>query len=152
ANRAARLSIILDHVEGGRAFRRAVGLGHPRIDDEPVAVLRHQMSHVTELGFLAGPLAEQPGIRVGGRGMRVVLAPFAMEVALGIAPAATTLTFARRRVSAVLRHKALHARPCFDQRAVDHTVHRAGRGGYPWARGPGVRLCCRRASPYVSMA
>jgi hypothetical protein len=33
--------MLLDHVESGLAFRRAVGLGHPRIDDEPVAVLRH---------------------------------------------------------------------------------------------------------------
>src|SRR3974390_1772486 len=74
ANRAAGFGIVLDHVERGLALCRAVRLGHPSIDDEPIAVLRHQMSHVTELGFLAPTLAEDPSIWIGGRGMRVVRA------------------------------------------------------------------------------
>src|SRR6201987_1104863 len=86
AHGAARLGIVLDHVEGGRSLRRTVGLGEARIDDQPVAVLHHQMPHVAELGLLASALAEQAGIGVGSRGMRVVLALLAMEVALGIAP------------------------------------------------------------------
>jgi len=40
------------------------------------------MPHVAELGLLAGGFAEQPGIGVGGRGMRIVPALLAMEVAL----------------------------------------------------------------------
>src|ERR1043166_6441115 len=110
ANRAAGPGIVLDHVERRGAFGRAVGFGHPRIDQEPVAVLHHQMPHVTELGLLARPLAEQPGIGVSGRRMRVVLALLAMEVALAVArPAATVL--ARRRSAAILGHKALQAGP-----------------------------------------
>jgi len=46
------------------------------------------MPHVAELGLFAGGFAEQPGIGVGGRGMRIVPALLAMEVALRIAPAA----------------------------------------------------------------
>jgi len=62
AHGAARLGIVLDHVEGGRSLRRTVGLGEARIDDQPVAVLHHQMPHVAELGLLAGALAEQAGV------------------------------------------------------------------------------------------
>ncbi len=50
------------------------------------------MAHIAELGLLAGAFAEQPCVRIGGRGMRVVLAPLAVEVALGVA--ATTLILA----------------------------------------------------------
>src|SRR4029077_12745202 len=104
AHRAAGSGIVLDHVERGRALRRAVGLGQPRIDDEPIAVLCHQMSHMTELGLLAGAFAEQPGIGVCGRGMRIILAFLAMEVALGIAPSVPAAALARGWLAAVLRH------------------------------------------------
>src|SRR6266516_4685933 len=50
AHGAAGLSIVVDHVQRGRALGRAVGLGQPGIDDEPVAVLHHQVPHVSELG------------------------------------------------------------------------------------------------------
>src|SRR5262249_2455766 len=82
ANRAAGPGSVLDHIERRSAFGRAISLGHPRIDEEPIAVLHHQMPHVTELGLLAWPLAQQPGIGIGGRAMLVVLALLAMEVAL----------------------------------------------------------------------
>src|SRR5450631_47396 len=111
----------LDHVERGRALCCAVGLGQPRIDDEAIAVLHHQMPHVAEFGLLAGTLAEQASVRVGGREMRVVPALLAVEVALGVAPTAT-MTFSRRRIAAVLRHKALHAGPSLDQGAIDREV------------------------------
>src|SRR3981081_4777440 len=74
------------------------------IDDKPIAVLHHQMPHVTELGLLAGTLSKQPSVGVGGRGMCVVLAFLAMEVSFGIAPAPAALTFSRRGVAACLRH------------------------------------------------
>jgi hypothetical protein len=64
----------------------------PQAHDKLVAklpVTGDQMSHVTELGFLAGALAEH---RASGRGRAMrVLAVFVM-LALGVAPTATTLT------------------------------------------------------------
>src|ERR1700692_1364892 len=58
-HRAAGSGIVLDHGERGGALGGAVGLGQPRLDDEPVAVLRQQMPNVAEFGLLAGTLAEQ---------------------------------------------------------------------------------------------
>ena len=37
-------------------------------------------------GFLAWPFAEQPGVGISGRGVRVVLAPLAVKIALAVAP------------------------------------------------------------------
>ena len=122
AHRAAGSDTVLDHIERGLTLRRAVRLGHPGINDEPVAVLRHQMSHVTELGFLARALAEQPGIWIAGRGMRVVLALLAMEIAFSIASTAAGLALARRRIAALFWYKALHAGPGLDQRAIHREV------------------------------
>src|SRR5260370_20005077 len=79
------------------------------------------MPHVAELGLLAGAFAEQAGVRVGGREMRVILALLAMEAALGVAPTAA-MAFSRWRIAAVLRHKALHTRPSLDQGAVNREV------------------------------
>ena len=70
------------------ALGGAVGLGQPGIDDQPMPVLRHDVTHVAELGFLALPFAKQARIGVGGRSVRLVRALLAVEVALGIAPAA----------------------------------------------------------------
>jgi hypothetical protein len=81
---AATSDIVFDHVERGRTLSRAVGLGQSRVDNERVAVLHHQMPHVAELGLFAGGFAEQSGVGVGGRGMRIVPALLAMEVALGL--------------------------------------------------------------------
>jgi hypothetical protein len=86
AHGAAGLGIVLNHRKRGRALRRAIGFGQLRIDDEPIAVLRHQMTHVAELGLLAGAFAEQSRVGVGSRRMRVILALLAMKVAFGIAP------------------------------------------------------------------
>src|SRR3984957_7040976 len=119
---ASRFGVVLDHVERGRALGRAIGLRQPGIDDKPIAVLHHQMPHVTELGLLAGTLAKQSSVGVGGRRMRVILAFLAMEVAFDIAPATAVLTFPRRRLAAVLRHETFHAGPGLDQRAVDREV------------------------------
>src|ERR1700726_4007290 len=90
---ASGFGVVLDHVERGRALGRAVSLRQPGIDDKPIAVLHHQMPHVTELGLLAGTLSKQPSVGVGGRGMRVILGFLAMEVAFDIAPATAVLTF-----------------------------------------------------------
>jgi len=119
AHRAARFGVVVDHVERDGAFGGAIGLGQSCIDDEPVAVLHHQVPHMAEFCFLAGTLAKQPRVRVGGRRMRVILAFLTMEVALGIAAAAA---FSSWRFTLVLGHKTLHAGPGLDQRAVDRKM------------------------------
>ena len=117
-HRAARSGIAVDHIKGGGELGRAGGLGQPGIDNEIVAVLGHHMTHVTELGLLAEPFAEQPSIGVCGRTMRIVRAFLTTEVTLGVAPAAAR----RRRFAVRLRHKTLHAGPGLDQRAVNREV------------------------------
>ena len=71
-------------------------------------------------GFVAGPFAEQAGVGIGGRGMRVIPALLAMEVALGVAAASIALSCGR--LVGALGHEALHARPRLEQRAVDRKV------------------------------
>src|ERR1700752_4594995 len=73
---------------------------------------------MAKLGLLAGALAEQAGVRVSGGEMRVILALLPMEVALRIATASRR----RRRPATVLRYKALHAGPRFDQRPIDREM------------------------------
>src|ERR1700685_3112505 len=119
---AASSDIVLDHVERSGTLSPAAGLGQSRINDKRIAVLRHQMSHVAELGLLACGFAEQPGIGIGGRGMRIVAALLATEVTFRIAPAAPAAAFSCRWVAAILRHEALHTGPGFDQRAVNGEV------------------------------
>ena len=57
-----------------------------RTDDEPMPVLHQSMSHVAELGSLAAAFAIKPGIRVRGRGMRLVTALLVVEMPLAVAP------------------------------------------------------------------
>src|SRR6516162_10815271 len=111
AHRAAGPAIVLDHFQRRGALRCAVGFSQPRIDDEPVAVLHHQMPHMAKLGFLAGTLAEQAGVRIGGRAMGVVLAFLAMKIPFGIASAPGSARLVRSLVT-ILRDKAFHRRPC----------------------------------------
>src|SRR6201988_4418289 len=73
---------------------------------------------MAKLGLLAGALAEQAGVRVSGGEMRVILALLPMEVALRIATASRR----RRWPATVLRYKALHAGPRFDQRPIDREM------------------------------
>src|ERR1700730_14274769 len=99
AHGASGSGVVFDHVERSRAFGCAIGLRQPGIDDKPIAVLHHQMPHVTELGLLAGTLAKQSSVGIGCRSMRVILAFLAMEVAFDIAPATAVLTLPRRQGS-----------------------------------------------------
>ena len=46
------------------------------------------MSHVAELGSLAAAFAIKPGIRVRGRGMRLVAALLVVEMPLAVGPGA----------------------------------------------------------------
>jgi hypothetical protein len=72
-----------------------------------MAVFHQQVAHVAELRLLATPLAEQPGIGIGGRGVGHVRALLTTDDPRGCAPPP------RRRcaVSRVLRLEALHAGP-----------------------------------------
>jgi hypothetical protein len=72
-------------------------------DDQAAPVLHQEMADVAELCFIASPPAEQPCVRIGGRGVRVVTPFLAVKVALGIPPA----NGIRRRLAASL----LGARP-----------------------------------------
>jgi len=101
------------------------GLGQPRIDNETVAVLCHQMPHVTELGLFAGTFAEQPGIGVGGRGVRVIPAFFAMKIALGVASTIGIRSFARRRIANVGRRRSRSS----DGRSMVGSHYLRGRNG-----------------------
>jgi hypothetical protein len=49
-----------------------VGLGYAGIDDETVAVLHQRVPREAQLGLLARPLAIEPRLGMGGRGVRVV--------------------------------------------------------------------------------
>jgi hypothetical protein len=49
-----------------------VGLGYAGIDDETVAVLHQRVPHEAQLGRLARPLAIEPRLGMGGRGVPVV--------------------------------------------------------------------------------
>jgi len=83
-----------------------------------MAILHQQVAHEAELRFLATPLVQQPRLGIGGRAVRGVAAPLAVEVALGIAPAAG------RRLSARigLALEALEAGERLDQRAIDREM------------------------------
>lgn len=69
-----------------------------------------------ELALLAVALAEQPGIVVGGRAVRLVRPLLTLEIALAVA------ALSRRLARAVLGAEALQARPRLDQRAIDGEV------------------------------
>ena len=72
------------HGYGGVAFGCA-GRRQRGIDNQAVSVLHQQVAHMglghmAELGFLATPFAEQPGIGVSGRGVGVVAELLRVEV------------------------------------------------------------------------
>ena len=75
-----------DHLDGRFPLRRSGGGCERRTDDEPMPVLHQSMSHVAELGSLAAAFAIKPGIRVRGRGMRLVAALLVVEMPLAVAP------------------------------------------------------------------
>ena len=77
------------HGQRGSALGGAASLSHQGIDDQTVAVLHQEVTHVAEPGLLAAPLAQQPGIGIGGRGVGLVRALLTTEVALTVAPAAS---------------------------------------------------------------
>lgn len=65
-----------------------VGAGETGVNKETGAVLHQAVANEGELGLLARSLAMELGVRVGGRGMRVVGALVAVEIRFSVAPAA----------------------------------------------------------------
>jgi hypothetical protein len=104
----------LDHMQRRNPLGVAIGRRQTGVDQKAVAVLHQRMPHETELGLLARPLAVEPGLRIGGRGVRVVRSLLAVEIRLPV-PAATSAG----RFVGILPLEAFHRRPSFDQRAVD---------------------------------
>ena len=99
----------LDHVQRRNPFRMAVGPSQTGVDQKAVAVLHQRMPHEAELGLLARPLAVEPRLRIGGRGVRIVRSPLAAEIRLTVPPARIG-----RRFVANLRLETFHRRPSFE--------------------------------------
>src|SRR3954469_9674691 len=74
----------------------SVGQRQAGVDEQAVAVLHQSMPHEAQLRLLALSLTVEPGIPIGGRGMRIVRPLLAMEVGFCVAPAACR-RFARVR-------------------------------------------------------
>src|SRR3954471_18264380 len=96
---------------GGAGGMRRLG-----VHDQAVAVLHQQVAHIAEPGCLSSGFAVEPGIRVGGGGMCLVAPPLAAEVSRTVPPRFGCLT------AAVLGSEALHARPGFDESAINREV------------------------------
>jgi len=79
-------------------------------------VLHQNMPQIGQLGRLPPSLAIQSGVRIRSRGVRLVAALLTVEVPFSIAARS------RRLAAAILRAKALHARPRLDQGAVDREM------------------------------
>src|SRR5919202_2897179 len=99
-----------DHRLRGLPLGGAGGVCGFGVDDQAIAVFHEQVAHVTALGSLPPSLAIEPGIRIGGRGMRLIAPLLPAEVALAVAPRAGRL------VAALLGPEAFHAGPGLDQR------------------------------------
>jgi len=97
-------------------FSEAAGRRQAAVDREAGSVVHEDMPLVVQLGFMGVALAEQPSLRIGGRGMRGVAAALAMEIDRGVAGVI------RGTAGGVRPLEALETGPGLDQRAVDGEV------------------------------
>src|SRR5665811_1873209 len=88
-------------------------------DDQAVAVLAEHVPGVAEPGLLAEPLTRQSGLGVGGRAVRLVATPLAVEVDAFVAASAP-----RRLLTLVLVDgpQALEGGGGLEQGAIDGEV------------------------------
>src|SRR3984957_20327598 len=93
------------------------------------------MAQETELGLLALPFTIEPGLGVGGRGVRFVRTLLAVKIRFLVSSASP----GRRIFRPDLRLEAFHRRPGFDQRAVDRKVVRAQKALHAWLDQNGVQ-------------
>src|ERR1700722_20332625 len=91
----------LDQVLRRQPLGMPRGAGRDRTDDQLIAVLHQCVAHEAELGLLAAPLLIEPGVGIGGRGMRLIAALLAVKILLSVAPRIS------RRAGAVLRPETL---------------------------------------------
>src|SRR5271169_120634 len=68
------------HQQRSIPLRSSVRLGQKGLDQKPVAVLHHYMSHIAQLRLAASGLRPQPGIGIRCRLMRLVLSLFPFKV------------------------------------------------------------------------
>jgi hypothetical protein len=105
----------LDQRQCGQALGMARSAGRHRADDQPVVVLHQGVAHETQTHFFAWSFAEEPGVGVGGRGVRGVPAALAMEIV-------RTIAAVSRLARAILRAEAFRARPSLQQRAINREM------------------------------
>lgn len=117
----------VEHTDRRFPLAGAIGMRDHRADHEPRAVLHQYMPLIGKDRGRIVALPVQARIRVRRAGVRIIAARLALPVSLRIAPTAIR----RLVVRAVLRAKALLARPGLDQRTVDGEVllrkHEVGR-------------------------
>ena len=108
--------LAFDHLKSGPAFGPAGRRGRICLHDEPVPVFRQWVADEAQLrpGIVA--LAIELGIRDRRRGVRVVLALFAMELAFSLAHRR------RRCVRSTLGAEALERGRGLDERAIHREV------------------------------
>src|SRR6516225_4034899 len=75
-----------DHVFRGFAPDHTRHLSQFRLDDEAVAVLRHDVARISELCLLTLALLGEFGLGVRGRAVRLIAALLAVKMALAVAP------------------------------------------------------------------
>ena len=85
---AAPGALLAQQPQTGLALGRATGLRELALEDQAVAVLDQAVPGVAEPGLLAAPLAREARLGVGRRAVRLVAAALAMEVDVGVTPAA----------------------------------------------------------------
>src|SRR5262249_23471674 len=130
-----------DHVFRGFALDHTRHLTQFRLDDEAVAVLRHDVARISELCLLALALLGEFGLGVRGRAVRLIAPLLAVNMALAVAPRRWRVT------RTVLRYKALHRCPSLNLRAVDGKVVVRKQGSHlPRARSSARNLRATSAS------
>src|SRR5258707_9040490 len=98
------------HEHGSIPLRSARRLGQKGLHQKPVAVFHQYMSHIAQLRLASAGLGVQPGIRIGGRFMGLVLSLFSAKVDI-------SARFGRPP-GPVLGSETLMTCPSFDQRSV----------------------------------
>src|SRR5262245_47784236 len=126
-----------DHVFRGFALDHIRHLTQFRLDDEAVAVLRHDVARISELCLLTLALLGAFGLGVRGGAVRLIAALLAVKMALAVAPRRWRVT------RTVLRHKALHRCPSLNLRAVDGKVVVRKQGSHlPMSEKLGQEFAC----------
>ena len=74
---------LAEHDDRGVAFGRPTRGGDRRVDDEAVAILGQQVAEIPRLGLAPARFLVQPGIRIGGRLVRVIPPRLPVKITVG---------------------------------------------------------------------